>query len=138
MLNYLYVALGSAAGGLARVLAGVWLQERLGRVVPHVGAKPFPIGTLLVNISGSFLIGILIVALARRSSSNATVLHSLLVLGFCGGYTTFSTFSADTMAFIESGAGSLAAMNVVASVALALLATLAGAAVGRAVLPVRF
>jgi CrcB protein len=136
MLNYLYVALGSAAGGLARVLAGVWLQERLGGVMPHAGAKPFPVGTLLVNVTGSFLIGVLIVVLARRTS-NATMLHSLLVLGFCGGYTTFSTFSADTMALIESGAGSLAALNVVASVALALLATLIGAALGRALLPVR-
>jgi CrcB protein len=136
MLNYLYVALGSAAGGLARVLAGVWLQERLGDVMPHSGAKPFPIGTLLVNVTGSFLIGVLIVALARRTS-NAAALHSLLVLGFCGGYTTFSTFSADTMALIESGAGGLAATNVLASVALALLATLAGAALGRVLLPVR-
>jgi fluoride exporter len=136
MLNYLYVALGSAAGGLARVLAGVWLQERLGRVVPHSDAKAFPIGTLLVNVTGSFLIGVLIVVLARRTS-NATMLHSLLVLGFCGGYTTFSTFSADSVALIESGAGSLAAMNILSSVALALLATLAGAAMGRALLPVR-
>src|SRR5689334_19333939 len=61
MLNYLYVALGSAAGGLARVLARVWLQEHLGRVVPHSGAKAFPIGTLLVNVTGSFIIGVLIV-----------------------------------------------------------------------------
>ena len=136
MLNYLSVALGSAAGGLARVLAGVWLQERLGRVMPHSGAKPFPIGTLLVNVTGSFLIGVLIVVLARRSSSS-TMLHSLLVLGFCGGYTTFSTFSADTMALIESGAGSLAMLNALVSVALALLATLAGATLGRALLPVR-
>ena len=137
MLNYLYVALGSAAGGLARVLAGVWLQERLGRVMPHSGAKPFPVGTLLVNVTGSFLIGVLIVVLARRAT-NATTLHSLLVLGFCGGYTTFSTFSADTLALLESGAAPLAAMNIVASVVLALLATLAGAALGRTLLPVRF
>jgi CrcB protein len=136
MLNYLYVALGSAAGGLARVLAGVWLQDRLGRVMPHTGAKPFPVGTLLVNVTGSFLIGVLIVVLARRTS-NATMLHSLLILGFCGGFTTFSTFSADTVALLESGAGSLAAMNIVASVVLALLATLAGAAVGRVLLPAR-
>jgi CrcB protein len=136
MLNYLYVALGSAAGGLARVLAGVWLQDRLGGVMPHSGAKPFPIGTLLVNVAGSFVIGVLIVVLARRTSSTA-MLNSLLILGFCGGFTTFSTFSADTMALIESGAGSLAAMNVLASVALALLATLAGVALGRVLLPVR-
>ena len=133
MLNYLYVAVGSAAGGLARVLAGVWLQERLGRLMPHAGAKPFPIGTLLVNASGSFLIGVLIVVIARRVS-HATTLHSLLVLGFCGGYTTFSTFSADTMALLESGAGVLAALNVVASLVFALLATLAGFVLARAAL----
>jgi CrcB protein len=136
MLNYLYVALGSAAGGLARVVMGVWLQQRLGRVMPRSAARPFPIGTLLVNVTGSFLIGLLIVILARRTS-NATTLHALLVLGFCGGFTTFSTFSADTMALIESGATSLAAANVVASVALALLATLAGVALGRLLIPGR-
>ena len=131
MLNYLYVAIGSAVGGLARVVAGVWLQERLARWMPHSGAKPFPVGTLLVNASGSFVIGILIVAMARRTT-HANLLYYLLVVGFCGGYTTFSTFSADTVALMESGAGSLAALNIAASLALAFMATLLGFMMARA------
>jgi CrcB protein len=122
MVNYLYVAIGSALGGIARLAVGSRLQQSFG------GAMRFPIGTLLVNITGSFLIGVLMVVLARR-----TGLHYLLIVGFCGGYTTFSTFSADNVALIESGAGSLAALNVAASVAVAFAATFAGILLARAV-----
>jgi CrcB protein len=132
-LNYLYVALGSAAGGLARLVTGVWLQERFADAMPHAGAKPFPIGTLLVNASGSFVIGVLIVAMARRPA-HANLFYYLLIVGFCGGYTTFSTFSADTVALVESGGGSLAALNVAASLALAFAATLAGFVIARVAL----
>jgi CrcB protein len=133
IVNYLYVAFGSAAGGLARLMGGVWLQERLDSVMPHAGAKPFPIGTLLVNVSGSFLIGVLIVVMARRPA-HANLFYYLLIIGFCGGYTTFSTFSADTVALVESGGGTLAAINVAASLALAFAATLAGFAIARVAL----
>src|SRR5260221_14596388 len=104
MLNYVYVAVGSAVGGLARLVIGLWLQERLGRWMPHAGAKPFPVGTLLVNASGSLLIGELIVFMARQPD-RANAIQYLLVVGLCGGYTTFSTFSADTVALLESGGG---------------------------------
>ena len=134
MLNYVYVAIGSAAGGLARLVVGTWLQERLGGWMPHAGAKPFPIGTLLVNASGSFLIGVLIVAMARHTAQ-ANTINFLLVVGVCGGYTTFSTFSADTVALLETGAGGLAALNVAASLGVAFAATLAGAMLCRALMP---
>ena len=136
MLNYLYVAFGSAAGGLARFIVGTWLQRRLDDLVPRSIAAPFlplPIGTLIVNVSGSFLIGILIVAMARQPA-HSNMINLLLVVGLCGGYTTFSTFSADTVALIESGAPGIAALNVAASLALAFAGTLAGFLLARGVL----
>jgi CrcB protein len=136
MRSYLYVALGSAAGGLVRFGLGTWLQRHLDDRVPRAGALSFPIGTLLVNVTGSFLLGLLVVAIARHGD-DGDAMRLLLGVGFCGGYTTFSTFSFDTIALVESGAGTLAAVNVAASLALALLATFAGAALGRALLPAR-
>lgn len=136
MMNYLYVAIGSAVGGLARFIVGTWLQSRLDDWAPRANAPhflPFPIGTLIVNVTGSFLLGVILAVVARQGEhANATRL--LLAVGLCGGYTTFSTFSADTMGLIENGGGGLAMLNIVASVVLALLAVLAGASVARLVL----
>ena len=134
MGSYAYVAIGSALGGVARFTLGGWLQRRLDASMPHAGLSAFPIGTLLVNVTGSFVLGMLAVAIVRRGP-DAEAMRLLLAIGFCGGYTTFSTFSFDTVALLESGGGTLAALNVVASVALALLATFAGIALGRLLLP---
>ena len=125
MRNYAYVALGSAAGGLARLIIGVWVQEHLADALPHAGARAFPVGTLVVNITGSFLIGVLLVLMARHQSQASTIQY-LLVIGLCGGYTTFSSFSADTVALLESGGAGLAALNVAATLALGFAATYAG------------
>ncbi len=133
MGSYAYVAIGSAFGGAARFTLGAWLQRRLDASIPHAGLVSFPIGTLLVNVTGSFVLGVLAVAIARRGP-DSDVMRLLLAVGFCGGYTTFSTFSFDTVALLESGGGRLAALNVVASVALALLATFAGIGLGRLLL----
>ena len=78
-----YVALGSAVGGIARYLVGGWIQER---------AHTFPLGTLLINVSGSFLLGF-IQRYALESSGISPEVRTMLTLGFCSGYTTFSTFS---------------------------------------------
>jgi CrcB protein len=133
MLSYLYVAIGSAFGGLARFALGTWLQEHLDDWAPRTaGASslPFPIGTLIVNVTGSFLLGAVLVVIARQGS-HANTIRLLLAVGLCGGYTTFSTFSADTLGMLEHGGGTLALLNVVASVALALLAVCAGSALAR-------
>jgi CrcB protein len=133
MLNYLYVAIGSAVGGVARFIVGSWLQRRLDDWAPRAGALPFPIGTLIVNVTGSFLLGALVVIIARQSgAANATRL--LLAVGFCGGYTTFSTFSYDTVALLEGGAPSLASLNIMASLGLAFVATFCGMVLTRALL----
>jgi fluoride exporter len=136
MLSYLYVAIGSAAGGLARFIIGTWLQRRLDDWAPRTTAAPylpFPIGTLIVNVTGSFLLGAILVLVARQGQ-HANAMRLLLAVGLCGGYTTFSTLSADTIGLMENGGGTLAALNVGASVALGLIAVLAGSLVARAVM----
>ena len=124
-MSYLLVALGSAIGGVARFAIGGWLQHSLDGVVPKSNAYPLPVGTLIVNVTGSFILGMLLVAIAKQPSYSDEM-RWLLAIGFCGGYTTFATFSADTVALLESGATGIAAMNVVASLLLSFLATYAG------------
>ena len=129
MLNALYVALGSAAGGVARWLLGGWVQRLWGGAPPSV----FPVGTLMVNASGSFVLGVLAAVLARPGQAGRADLAWLLLgVGFCGGYTTFSTFSLDTVALFESRGWVPAATNVLASVAAGVAGVVAGMLVGRA------
>jgi len=123
-VNVLLVALGSAAGGVARWLLGSWVQRLSGGAPPAV----FPVGTLVVNASGSFLIGLLVVPFRDR----APHWYVLLGVGFCGGYTTFSTFSLDTVALLETRGWLVATANVMSSVAAGLAGVAAGLALGRA------
>jgi CrcB protein len=117
MLPILLVALGGALGSVARYLTGV--------LTTRVFGPSFPWGTLIVNIAGSFLIGILVEAFALRwNLSHAW--RAFLTIGFCGGFTTFSTFSLDSYALMQRGETGLAALYVVASVVLSLGALLAG------------
>jgi len=136
MLSYLYVAVGSAVGGLARFVVGTWLQRRLDDWAPRTGSAPFlpfPIGTLIVNVTGSFLLGAILVVVARQGP-HANAMRLLLAVGLCGGYTTFSTFSADTLGLFENGGSGMAVLNVAASIGLGLLAVFAGSAAARAAL----
>lgn len=95
------VALGGAIGAVLRYLTGL--------------AIAFPFGTLAVNIVGSFLIGVLWVALADRGAWAA-----LLITGVLGGFTTFSAFSLDTLRLVDTGRAPMAAVYVLASVTLSL------------------
>lgn len=115
---YLLIALGGAVGSVFRYLVG--------RAVQGASATGFPIGTMVVNISGCFLIGILIRQFMNMQLSND--LRALLIVGFCGGFTTFSTFSAETLTLIEGGEYARAGLYVLLSVTLCLLATLTGMA----------
>ena len=115
---YLLIAVGGAAGSVLRYVVG--------RAVQGTSASGFPIGTMVVNVTGCFLIGVLVRQLMNVQTSPEV--RALLVVGFCGGFTTFSTFSAETIGLIEGGEYGRAATYVILSVALCLGATFAGMA----------
>ena len=118
---YLLIALGGAAGSLLRYLVGGAVQR--------TSASGFPIGTMFVNVSGCFLIGILVRQFLNMQLSPE--LRALLIVGFCGGFTTFSTFSAETLGLIEGGEYGRATGYVILSVVLCLTATFMGMTVMR-------
>jgi fluoride exporter len=121
----LYVALGSAIGGVSRYLLGGLVQRMLDTT--------FPAGTLLVNVSGSFLLG-LIIRYALETPSLTPEVRAFLTIGFCGGYTTFSTFSYETVALLKDGEWARAGIYITASVVLSLVGTFLGFALARQVI----
>lgn len=113
----LYAAAGGAIGTAARHLANVGFGRWLG--------GGFPWSTLFVNVAGGFLMGALIEALALRFDGSLE-LRTFLATGILGGFTTFSAFSMDAVLLIQRGETATAALYVGASVALSILALLAG------------
>ena len=112
------IALGGAAGSILRYLVG-------GRV-QHFAPHGFPIGTLTVNVLGCFAIGMLTRMFFHMQTAGEW--RALLVVGFCGGFTTFSTFSIETVGLIEGGEYARAATYIAGSVLLCIMATFAGMA----------
>ncbi|MBC6439798.1 MAG: fluoride efflux transporter CrcB [Rhodospirillales bacterium] len=121
----LFVAAGGAIGTIARYLAVVGVTALMGH--------GFPFGTLVVNVLGSFILGALTETLALSWSVSQEV-RALLVVGFLGAFTTFSTFSLDVILQLDRGNLMLAAIYIVSSVALSVLALLAGLRLMRLVL----
>lgn len=115
----LQVALGGAAGSVARY--GV------SRAAAAMFGPGFPFGTMIVNIAGSFAMGLLAALLAQR----AGLFAPLLMTGVLGGFTTFSAFSLDAVTLLERGQPGTAAGYVAASVGLSLAALIAGLSLGR-------
>jgi len=93
----------------------------------------FPIGTLAVNVSGSFIAGFLLRYFMNVQTH--PMLRAALIVGFCGGFTTFSAFTTETLGLIEGGEHGRAAVYVAASVALSLMAVFAGFAAGVVAVP---
>jgi fluoride exporter len=114
----LYVAIGGALGSVARFL----MQSFVGQVA----GNEFPYGTLLVNISGSLLMGVFIGWLARTTPANAPDLRMFVAVGILGGYTTFSSFSLDAITLMEQGKWVSMGVYILASVIVSLLGLIAG------------
>jgi CrcB protein len=121
------IALGAALGGVARFYLATAVQQRLGAA--------FPWGTLLINVSGSLLLGFIVrYALAAPMSLE---LRALLTTGFCGGYTTFSTYSYETAALLEDGQYQRAGLYAFGSVFVAIAATFCGFILARELIAFR-
>ncbi len=119
----LAVAIGAAAGGVLRYLIGQLFLQRFG--------PGFPFGTIFINVSGSFLIGVVAELALTRAFGMTSLARIFVMVGILGGYTTFSTFSLDTLTLIADGALPLAALYVGASAALGLLGAYAGTVLTR-------
>ena len=120
MDRYVMVMLGGAVGSLARYIAGTAIMGRFG--------GRFPLGTLVVNVSGSFLIGVLMTLLTERLAPHPNW-RLLLVVGFLGGYTTFSSFEYETFRAIQDGGKWIGLLNVAGSVLMGYAAVWLGAAI---------
>jgi CrcB protein len=123
-----YVMLGSALGGGSRYLLGTFIQTRSGAV--------FPIGTLVVNVTGSLLLGFL-VRYAADSSALSPESRAFLTVGLCGGYTTFSTFTYETVRLIQDGDWSRAGWYIVLSVVVSLAGAFLGMGLAHQLLELR-
>jgi len=126
--NFWAVAIGAAAGGVSRYYLSAAIHGRVGAA--------FPWGTLVVNLTGSLLLGFLMRYTLATPSVSAEM-RLLLTTGFCGGYTTFSTFSYETAMLMEDGQYERAATYAVASVIVALVATACGFLLARELISFR-
>jgi fluoride exporter len=116
-VRHLLVFIGGGAGAVVRYVAGTAIMQRFG--------GSFPLGTLVINVTGSFLIGILMTLLTQRLEVSPNW-RFLLVVGFLGGYTTFSSFEYETVQAVREGSAAAGMLNVFASVAAGYLAVWLG------------
>lgn len=124
MLKYLMVGVGGALGSIARFWLGSYIGERMG--------TRFPYGTLVINVTGSFLIGVVFAILAARTTWSANWRY-LIPIGFIGGYTTFSSFEYEAFRTIQDGQLGLGLLYVVVSVIAGFIAVWGGMMAGRAI-----
>jgi len=125
MVTYLWIGLGSALGGMARYWCSGFVADRIG--------ETFPWGTLLVNVVGSFIIGFFATLTAPdgRLLVGSTA-RQFIMVGVLGGYTTFSSFSLQTLNLMRDGEWLYAGWNILLSVFLCLVATWVGYAAATA------
>ena len=121
-MNYLWIALGAIVGASARYFVSTQIARHF--------STTFPYGTLLINITGSLVLGFFLVYSTERVLLDPRW-RLLVAIGFCGSYTTFSSYAFESFALIEQGQWLLTGANIVASNALCLAAVLAGAALAR-------
>jgi fluoride exporter len=122
VLAYLWVSLGAIVGASSRYFVG--------RYVARAITVSFPLGTLLINITGSFILGLFLVWSTERAVPDPRW-RLLIAIGFCGSYTTFSSYAFESFALVEQGSYLLFAANVLANNLLCLAGVLAGAVIAR-------
>jgi CrcB protein len=124
-VTYLLIGIGGFLGANARYLVAGWITERLGGF--------FPYGTFFINVSGSFILGFFLECISDRLFTHPSW-RLFFATGFLGAYTTFSTFSFESLALLQEGSYFLASANIVGSVMLGLIAVLAGMIISRLLL----
>lgn len=123
-MEYFWVGIGGFAGANARYAFATWVAARAGTT--------FPLGTFLINLSGSLLIGVILTLLTDRVIADP-LWRRLVVVGFLGGYTTFSSYTFEAVALLEQGDWRRAALYVVGSNLLGLLCCWLGITLARGV-----
>jgi fluoride exporter len=119
MMAYFWVAMGGALGSVARYWLSLAVAARFG--------ETFPWGTLVINVTGSFIIGIFgALTLPEISGPNRATIIQFFMVGICGGYTTFSSFSLQTLNLLRDGQWLYAAGNMLGSVILCMIAVWLG------------
>ena len=121
-MAYLWICLGAVVGASLRYFVGGFVAKEI--------PATFPYGTLLINLTGSFILGFFLIWITERVLVDPHW-RLLIAVGFCGSYTTFSSYAFETFALGEQGQWLLAGLNIVASNLFCLAAVLAGAALAR-------
>jgi CrcB protein len=124
MTKYLMVAIGGALGSVLRFWVGDYVSNRMG--------TRFPYGTFIINVTASFLIGLILTLLAERSHWSANWRY-FIPIGFIGGYSTFSTFEYETFRSFQDGEVLMAGLNIVLSVIVGFVSVWLGVITGRTI-----
>ena len=124
LLKYLFVGIGGSLGSILRFWLGSYIGSKMG--------TRFPYGTLVINITGSFLIGLVFALLTVRTNWSPNWRY-LIPIGFIGGYTTFSSFEYETLRTIQDGQIGLGLLYVATSVVIGFVAVWGGVMAGRAI-----
>jgi CrcB protein len=124
LVKYVMIGMGGCLGSILRYWLGNYIGSKMG--------TRFPYGTFVINITGSFLIGLVLALLTVRTQLGATWRY-LIPIGFIGGYTTFSSFEYETLRTIQDGQVGVAFLYVALSVVVGFVAVWAGMIAGRAI-----
>lgn len=126
MSEILLVFIGAGSGGVLRFL--------LGNLIYYYTGRLFPYGTLVINLTGSFIIGVMYIIITQKFNNLSPALSPLILVGILGGYTTFSSFSLETLKLFQEGKLTNAFINIIVSVTAGLICTYLGIKLGNKII----